>query len=428
MPDLDKIRALLAGAGQGATANFQDEGYGQLLSHLPMPDDGTGIPREYAAGSAAKDYTNNMRADNADLERRFPTNFHGGQMLGAAPGTIAGGAAIPAGSGLAMAGLAGGARGALAGAGAASEGNRLEGAARGAGPGALMGMAAEGAPLAFAKAKDFLGKMPPPGDGMVPAMAGAGSSELKAAGDDLAKPAVNMSAGATNPGRRLRGRAPTPVEEAPLEPPTGRWKRPDNDEELLAQGRADWEKDYPEAASQTENLHSTNRKAMLPGAGDDVTEVVGRGDEGLDFTGGSGSDQVRGNFPALGKAPPGKNPVNEHIDFLGDAEKRSHNHAQLKALQIDKSIADQEAGIIPRERNINDPSQATISEYPARKYPVYRMMDQHMAEMKHDNFTPEMPAKFPSTVSNTIADAPRTSQLKTAKDMFGEFEPDKDTM
>src|ERR1700748_685475 len=125
-----RLGALLRGARQGAKAGWGDAGLSDLLANLPTRLGPEGIPREYAAGSAAQDYTNTERGANAEAERRFPGIYHSGEALGAAPAMTVGGAA----GGIAGAGLMGGLRGGISGAGHAVEGDRLGGAAGGARP------------------------------------------------------------------------------------------------------------------------------------------------------------------------------------------------------------------------------------------------------------------------------------------------------
>jgi len=90
--------SLLRGAGQGVTAGFGDE----LSSVLtPSSDDGTGIPRTYAAGSASQDLRNTMRAENEEAAAANPVSSAAGNILGSIPGAIAtggGGLATQTGS------------------------------------------------------------------------------------------------------------------------------------------------------------------------------------------------------------------------------------------------------------------------------------------------------------------------------------------
>lgn len=139
---MDKLSAFGRGAAQGATAGWNEELVSKLLSALPNKDE-TGIPREYAAGSAEQDYLNTERAANAEAAQKYPLNYGAGSFLGAAP---LAGATGGLGGGIAGAGLAGGALGALSGAGHADEGDRVRGAAAGAGVGALSSMAGAALP------------------------------------------------------------------------------------------------------------------------------------------------------------------------------------------------------------------------------------------------------------------------------------------
>ena len=70
-----------AGLGQGVTLGWGDEIAAGLT---PEVDDGTGIPREYAAGSAYADMRNQNRRDVASAQQRSPTAFGTGVGVGAA--------------------------------------------------------------------------------------------------------------------------------------------------------------------------------------------------------------------------------------------------------------------------------------------------------------------------------------------------------
>lgn len=152
---MSKLGALLRGAGQGASAGWNDELSAKLLAAIPQSD-GTGISRDYAGGQEEQ-YKASNRADNADAERGYPKNYMAGQILGAVPAAIAGGAA---GAGLsatgkaAAFGLGGGASGALTGAGTSEATGRdlASDAAKGAGIGALGGMAAPEIVMPLARA------------------------------------------------------------------------------------------------------------------------------------------------------------------------------------------------------------------------------------------------------------------------------------
>lgn len=144
------LESILRGAGQGATLGWGDE-LGPKL--VPEVDDGTNIPREYAAGSAEQDLLQKLRRDNATAAAENPALYAGGAVVGALPSALA----TPFGVGGAAAGrlaatsLAGGALGGLSGAGITEDGSKLRGAGEGALAGALTGMAgaaaAESLPL-----------------------------------------------------------------------------------------------------------------------------------------------------------------------------------------------------------------------------------------------------------------------------------------
>lgn len=144
------VESLLRGAGQGATFGWGDELGAQIT---PEVDDGTNIPREYAAGSAEQDLLQKLRRDNATAAQEHPALYAGGAVAGALPSALA----TPFGAGSSAAGrlagtmLAGGALGGVGGAGMAEDGQKLQGAGQGALAGALTGMAgaaaAESLPL-----------------------------------------------------------------------------------------------------------------------------------------------------------------------------------------------------------------------------------------------------------------------------------------
>lgn len=138
---LDELESFGRGAGQGATANWGDEGAAKLLDTLPKPKDPDGIGREYAAGSPEKDYLQNFRRDNAASAQAHPEAYLMGQMAGAVPAAAAlpGAGAGSAAARVAASGLTGGALGGLAGAGSAEDGKRLQAAGRGALLGGVLG-------------------------------------------------------------------------------------------------------------------------------------------------------------------------------------------------------------------------------------------------------------------------------------------------
>lgn len=140
------LESLLRGGAQGATADFGDEGsakvYSALNSMLGGPKDPEGVGREYAAGSAEKDYLQNERRDNSAAAKAHPVGYGAGSVLGSLPATLA----LPVGGGgsaaarVASSGLAGGALGAVTGAGAANGKNMVREAAKGAGLGGALGV------------------------------------------------------------------------------------------------------------------------------------------------------------------------------------------------------------------------------------------------------------------------------------------------
>lgn len=144
------LESILRGAGQGATLGWGDELGSKLV---PEVDDGTNIPREYAAGSAEQDLLQKLRRDNATAAAENPALYAGGAVAGALPSALA----TPFGVGGAAAGrlaatsLLGGALGGLSGSGLAEDGAKLRGAGEGALAGAMTGMAgaaaAESLPL-----------------------------------------------------------------------------------------------------------------------------------------------------------------------------------------------------------------------------------------------------------------------------------------
>ena len=177
----------MRGLGQGATLGWGDE----LIPLLtPTVDDGTGIPREYAAGSANADQRAMERRENQTAQDKFPTTYRAGQIAGGVPSSIAM-SGIGAGAGpastvaehlarIASGGLAAGARGGIEGAGLANEGNRLKGAAQAAGPSAALGAVGAAAPAAVNAVKNLFKGGPP--SGPLPALAmAAGRAEPSAA-------------------------------------------------------------------------------------------------------------------------------------------------------------------------------------------------------------------------------------------------------
>ena len=98
-----KIEALMRGLGQGASLGLNDDFSPGLVSAADKVTgwlglgDQTGIPREYAAGSAYDDMRNTERRENAESERAYPTTYRAAHVAGGIPSSIA------------MSGLAGGA-------------------------------------------------------------------------------------------------------------------------------------------------------------------------------------------------------------------------------------------------------------------------------------------------------------------------------
>jgi len=206
----------MRGLGQGASLGLNDEISPWLT---PTIDDGTGIPREYAAGSADADMRNTERRENQESQDAYPTTYRTGQIAGGIPSSIAmsgiGAGAPTLAARIASGGLAAGARGGIEGAGLAEDGHKLEGAARAAGPSAALGMAGAAAPTAFKAVKDLFKGGPP--SGPVPALATAGaqpSASEVARGAQAARGAGTAAGPTIN--RALGGSAPP---SAPPKPP-----------------------------------------------------------------------------------------------------------------------------------------------------------------------------------------------------------------
>lgn len=163
----DKLEAQGRGAAQTLTGGWNDEIVARLIKHM-SPDDGTGIPREYAGGQYEQ-YRNEQRADEAQSQQKYPANFATGQIAGALPGTLA----TMAMGGLPAVGLAA-ASGAASGAGLSTASGRelAKDTIRGAAVGG--GLAAGGNALqAAAPAMKALWRQGPPSGGLRPALAGA---------------------------------------------------------------------------------------------------------------------------------------------------------------------------------------------------------------------------------------------------------------
>ena len=174
VPSMDDVAQtgadLVRGVGRGVTFDAMAPASAALT---PTVDDGTGIPREYAAGSPDADLTQQRRREDAEAQARSPLATAAGRGLGtaavlapaaAAAIPAAGGAAATTGLGtVAQAALPAVAAGALARGGAAMDPNRSFGdwmgevadpnavaldATIGAGVPAVGGLVAEGATAA----------------------------------------------------------------------------------------------------------------------------------------------------------------------------------------------------------------------------------------------------------------------------------------
>lgn len=209
-----RIEALLRGLGQGASLGWGDELVPMLMSDI---DDGTGIPREYAAGSSDADARNTIRRENQEAQEDYPGAYFTGQLLGGAPSAIAMGGlgrGATTAARVAASGLAGGARGGIEGAGLADEGNRLKGAAYGAAPAAGLSMAGAAAPAAINAVKNLFKGGPPNMSGMAPAYATVGADMAPAAASAEASKAGGAGGALINQmtktAPRMRGRANAP--------------------------------------------------------------------------------------------------------------------------------------------------------------------------------------------------------------------------
>jgi hypothetical protein len=91
--------ALARGGGQGATLRYGDEISSRLV---PEATDTTGIPREYAEGSAQAAMQAQMRRDNAEAQASQPKMYGVGEMAGVTPLAIATGGLAPEGEALGL--------------------------------------------------------------------------------------------------------------------------------------------------------------------------------------------------------------------------------------------------------------------------------------------------------------------------------------
>ena len=169
----DRLAAKGRGAAQVASAGTVDALYPKILANLPF-DDGTGIPREYAAGSAEEDYRQNYKAADAEAARKYPRNFmDGGLLMGAVQGAATGGLGaagqVAAGTGL----------GAIQGYGNSERGgiDRIKDAVAGGAAGGALASGANALAAAAPAAKQAwqnLRQGPPPA--LQPALAGSSVS------------------------------------------------------------------------------------------------------------------------------------------------------------------------------------------------------------------------------------------------------------
>lgn len=227
----------MRGLGQGGSLGLNDElspgiaGLADKATQWLGFGDQTGIPREYAAGSAYNDMRNTERRENQESADKFPGTYRAGQIAGGVPSSIAmsglGAGAPNLAARIASGGLAAGARGGIEGAGLAEDGNKLEGAARAAGPSAALGMAGAAAPAAFNAIKNLFKGGPPSGPLPALATAGAGaqpSAQEVARGAQAARgagtsggPIINRALGAGGPPART---VPPPSKGGRAKPPT----------------------------------------------------------------------------------------------------------------------------------------------------------------------------------------------------------------
>lgn len=190
---MDRLAAGGRGAAQSATGGFVDEIYPKILNALPF-DDKTGIPREYAGGTAENQYKSEYRADDAGAQAKYPLNFGAGQVLGAAPAALATGG-LGAGGQIA----AGVGMGALQGAGASENtGSELaRDAVRGGALGGAFGAAGNAVSAAAPGLKAAWSKLRQGPPQMQPAMAGASAPRPTQA--PASAPTLNKSEGMLPP-------------------------------------------------------------------------------------------------------------------------------------------------------------------------------------------------------------------------------------
>jgi len=213
----DRLGAMGRGAGQAASAGWNDELVPKLLSAMPVEDE-TGIPREYAGGQENQ-YRNQMRAENAEAARKYPANYGLGAVLGGAPAAIATGgigAGIP--GAVALGGLAGGGFSENTGAELARD------VVRGGAVGGALGAAGNAVAGAVPVARDALSKLRqggPPSGGFQPAYARVGAPPSPAP-TQAPNPGVQINrAEEIRPPRREAVLPPAPSNLPPTRVPKG---------------------------------------------------------------------------------------------------------------------------------------------------------------------------------------------------------------
>lgn len=199
----DRLSALGRGAAQTASGGWVDELYPKILDSLPGKDDGTGIPREYASGSAENDYKNEYRADDQSAAAKYPTNYAVGQLAGSAPAMIAS-APLGVGGAVGMGALQ--SAGSSTNTGAALAKDTVRGGALGGALSSAGNLARTAAP-AVTQAWSKLMQGPPGGPTPAPALAGAAApAPLRSV--PQAKPQVNMAEGGGGLPARTRALPP----------------------------------------------------------------------------------------------------------------------------------------------------------------------------------------------------------------------------
>lgn len=134
-----KTSDFFRGVGRGVTADWADEAAAALV---PDVDDGTGIPRTYAEGSADDAMLAHMRKEQAEAEARNPGITTAGKLTGAVAQGVLTAPALPAAVGLRGAMAANAAQGLVLGAAQASgaaEQDKAKAAIEGGAWGGLIG-------------------------------------------------------------------------------------------------------------------------------------------------------------------------------------------------------------------------------------------------------------------------------------------------